>query len=276
MDVNLDRLALRCFNKILEEPDADAGVEAAVPATRQHALLLKAIALLNEAQGSPETEVSECLEVWLQRVPEAAGSGLDQGTSLIDRISQLRQSKGAEASADLAVAMGVLRLLSGVPSAPTFADALRAPEDDGSLFGMAALRAMKWNMLGAVLANAKRYQHALVAYGQALALQPYYPRVLVNRGIAFAQLGQHLQAAATCARAIEIVPAWSAPAIWPQLQKAADDQSSMEELAEVVRNKNLVRALELLKPSLCDVEPATAEEPVVDVLARIDLAGPAP
>ena len=67
MDLNNDRLALRCFNVILEEGSSRP---PSPPNVRRHALLLKAICSLNESTGDPLAEVSSILEQWWLEVCE--------------------------------------------------------------------------------------------------------------------------------------------------------------------------------------------------------------
>uniref|UniRef100_A0A7S4W4D9 peptidylprolyl isomerase n=1 Tax=Alexandrium monilatum TaxID=311494 RepID=A0A7S4W4D9_9DINO len=276
MDLNMDRLALRCFNKVLEPPETagDASEQspdpAASAATRRHALLLRAVCLLNEAEGDPQVEVSECLGTWLRHVWDAAPAGGGK-EPLEEQLTRWREAEGAAAGADSAVALGLLDLLGGKASAvQRFADALRAPEDEGSCFGAAERRAVKWNMLGAVLANRKRYEDALLAYAEALGLQPKYPRALINRGHSFSGKGQLPEAAAAYAEALALSPSWSAEAMWPLLAKAAEDQTAVDELAEAAKGKNLTRVRELLKP--WTAMPDAPKEPIADVLARLDLS----
>lgn len=124
MDLNIDRLALRCFNVILQDGSSKP---PSPPNIRRHALLLKAICSLNEATGDPLREVSSVLERWWLEV-DPTSPGAEQPS--IDARLELCLGDGS-ASADVAVALGVMRVLQGHISAPNcFVSALTAPEDD--------------------------------------------------------------------------------------------------------------------------------------------------
>ncbi|CAE7222252.1 FKBP62 [Symbiodinium natans] len=180
MDVNIDRLALRCFNTVFERPVQNEDAEKALFEVRQHALLLKSICLLNEAAEDPQAEITECLEKWLSM----AHPGFGSEDALEQKLLRLRDEQGSKASADLAVALGLLQLLQGQESvASTFGSALLAPEDE-SYFGASRRCATRWNMLGAVLANRGRPEDAVRAYRCALYWQPHYPRALINLAMA--------------------------------------------------------------------------------------------
>jgi len=126
-------------------------------------------------------------------------------------------------------------------------------------------------MLGAVLANRGRHEHALLAYERALRLQPHYPRALNNQGIAFQARAAHTEAAAAFAGALAVVPQWCWPALWPQLTQVAE-QSANVELAEAAGEKNLSKVQQLLGPT-SSVAPEAAEDAGdrVAVLERIGL-----
>lgn len=275
MDLNNDTLALRCINKVTEE-EAAAGIEAFSTAegdsmlemlrVRQHALLLRAICLLNEAEGDMQLEVGGCLQRWLGAL------GLAKSGDVIDeRLSELR----AEGGADICVAHGLLLLVrgNGDDALLAFVDALRAPEDEKACFGGMARRATKWNMLGAVLANRQRQEHALAAYEQALVLHPHFPRALNNRGIALVAKADLKSAAGAYARALKVSPEWLAPAFWPHLQKCASDAQDVEGLNEAAQKKNLSGVLEILGVAAGPAEDpeavAARAPPLEDVLASM-------
>mmetsp|Transcript_43141 Transcript_43141/g.94010 ORF Transcript_43141/g.94010 Transcript_43141/m.94010 type:complete len:555 (-) Transcript_43141:97-1761(-) len=272
MDLNMDRLALRCFSKVvIPSEDIAGGDPAAAPATaRQHAWLLRAVCLLNEAEGDPKVEVSECLDSWMR---EACPVSAD-GSALEGWLSRWREK--TDAGADVAIASGLLQLLNGKDTVLSdFAAALYAMDCDGSCFGDARRRASKWNMLGAVLANRGRHEDALEAYEQALALQPHFPRALVNRGIALAARRRYLEAAFAYASALQMMPLWCATSLWPVLMKIASDQAAGDEpaldgLLEAAEAQNLTKVLQVLKPVARTEGPR--EEPVAEVLLRMGLA----
>merc|ERR1711939_251875 len=106
-------------------------------------------------------------------------------------------------------------------------------------------RATRWNMLGAVVANRERHEHALVAYEEALRLQPQYPRALVNRAIALIARGDGKGAAASCALVLSVVPEWAAESTWVLLKKAAAEAGSPDGLLDAVEQRNLLRVREL-------------------------------
>lgn len=271
MDLNNDTLALRCINKVTEPEHrpcsaADVPTDAGAIRVRQHALLLRAICLLNEAEGDMQMEVCDCLQRWL-----GALSLAKDGDVIDERIAELR----AQGGVDMCVAHGLLLLVrgSGDDSLLAFVDAVRAPDEEGACFGGRARRAAKWNMLGAVLANRKRLEHALAAYDQALALHPHFPRALNNRGIALVSVSDLKAAAGAYAAALKVSPEWLAPAFWPHLQRCADDIQDMEGLAEAAREKNLSGVLEALGlapgPAADPGHAAAAVPPPEDVLARM-------
>jgi len=269
MDLNIDRLALRCFNTIFERPvSTEAGDTARLDPVKKHSLLLKAICLVNEADGDPKAEVTACLDRWM-REAHADYLPTADGTPLDTCISDFRKEKGIGASADTAVALGLLQLLGGQEAAlQTFAAALRAPVDD-SCFGCEARRSTRWNMLGAVLANRNQLEHALLAYKEAVSRQPHYPRALINMGIAQERRSDHLSAIACYAAAIACAPLWSAGEIWASLEKVAVAQSSIDELARAAKEKDLTQVQSLLSsvPSPTASQPNSTEE----VLAKIGL-----
>lgn len=274
MDVNLDRLALRCFNKVLEPPEAGQTGNDDDPASpalvRRHALLLKAICLLNEAEGDPVAEVSACLELWWRA--EGQSSDTEDQPLLDVRIKQWREASGKTAGADSAVALGLLLLLQGPDAAApqAFMEALKAPEDSGSCFGGPGRYAARWNMLGAVLAKRTLYKGALEAYRQALGHQPSYPRALMNSAIAHSEVGEHREAVACYACMLGKIPVWSTDAVWATLQKAISDLPDSEDLAEAAKEKNLTKVRQLLGPELTrEVEPFAKFEAPEEVLARI-------
>jgi len=249
------------------ENDDDPSSPALV---RRHALLLKAICLLNEAEGDPKAEVSACLELWLRA--EGQTSDSEEQPPLEVRMEQWRQAAGTTACADSAVALGLLLLLQGPDSAApqAFAEALKAPEDSTSCFGGPARYAARWNMFGAVLANRCLYKDALQAYRQALGHQPSYPRALMNSAIAHSEVGNHRQAVACYACALGKIPIWSTDGVWPLLQKAVSNLTDSEDLAEAAQAKNLTKVRQILGPELTkEVEPFVTFEAPEEVLARI-------
>jgi len=259
MDLNNDRLALRCFNVILEEGSSRP---PSPPNVRRHALLLKAICSLNESTGDPLAEVSSILEQWWLEVSPAT-PGVEQPS--IDTRLELCLGE-SNTSADFAVALGVIRVLQGHNSAPNyFVSALTAPEDDGSFFGDVCRRATKWNMLGAVLANRGKPDSAIVAYQQALCLQPHYPRALVNEGISHAARKSLSQAAASFVAALAVSTPWSAQPIWPLLEDVAKDVDG--ELEPLTKEKNISRLQELVGP-IARGSPS----PICEVLAEMGFA----
>eukprot|EP00747_Dinoflagellata_sp_TGD_P163339 gnl/TRDRNA2_/TRDRNA2_181912_c0_seq1.p1 gnl/TRDRNA2_/TRDRNA2_181912_c0~~gnl/TRDRNA2_/TRDRNA2_181912_c0_seq1.p1 ORF type:complete len:611 (+),score=157.31 gnl/TRDRNA2_/TRDRNA2_181912_c0_seq1:160-1833(+) len=273
MDLNVDALALRCLNKVIsgEMPTGFPQAEGAKPlsVTKQHAMLLRSICLLNEAEGDPKAEVTASLEEWIN---ESQGSN---GSTLETRLSQWRDGAGIMAGADAAIAHGLLHLISGRDDViQAFADALAASEYDGSCFGDERRRATRWNMLGAVVANRERHEHALVAYTEALRLQPQYPRALVNRAIALIARGDGKGAAASCALVLSTVPEWAAESTWVLLKKAALETGSPDGLPDAVEQRNLLRVRELtgVAESVQSLEEGKDAEPLEKILARMDLA----
>lgn len=61
-----------------------------------------------------------------------------------------------------------------------------------------------WNRLGASLANAKRYNEAIVAYERALALHPTFVRGHYNMGISYMNQGNLAKALGFMIRALEL------------------------------------------------------------------------
>ncbi|CAK0806740.1 unnamed protein product [Prorocentrum cordatum] len=277
MDINMDNLALRCFNKVLEPAEEAAGRQ---PLFRRHALLLKAICLLNEAEKDPKVEVPAGLALWaraegLPLSEEAGALPLDQQIAQWEEEAR-PQGSGASGggSSDLSVALGLLRLLEGPTSeAPrAFANALLASDatSDGCFSGQDRL-AVKWNMLGAVMANRGRHEDALHALEQALRLNQHYPRALMNRSISQSVLGQHRQAAASCVTALGKIPLWSTDAVWAVLQQAVGRVDDGDELVEAVEKKNITQVRKLLAPELASVPKTDPEPDVAALLGKIGL-----
>eukprot|EP00930_Biecheleria_cincta_P089339 TRINITY_DN78622_c0_g1_i1.p1 TRINITY_DN78622_c0_g1~~TRINITY_DN78622_c0_g1_i1.p1 ORF type:complete len:556 (-),score=157.24 TRINITY_DN78622_c0_g1_i1:43-1638(-) len=277
MDINIDRLALRCFNIVFDRPVEASDDEArnTLAAVRRRAGLLKAICLINEAPSDPHAEVTECLEAWMRDAYPSFKSGKD-GTALDHQIIEWRRNEGTAASADVEIALGVLQLLQGKesPAPQSFAAALRAPEDLESCFGTAGRKGARWNMLGAVLANRGRPEHAILAYQQALAYQPHYPRALTNMGIAKEALQEPLEAAACYAAALALVPGWASDELWALLQKAAAGAAgNLEELQDAARKKDLTQVRGLLGAHCAWRLPSSGELPsAAEVLAKMGLA----
>eukprot|EP00928_Gymnodinium_smaydae_P042027 TRINITY_DN2836_c1_g3_i1.p1 TRINITY_DN2836_c1_g3~~TRINITY_DN2836_c1_g3_i1.p1 ORF type:complete len:610 (-),score=145.89 TRINITY_DN2836_c1_g3_i1:215-2044(-) len=310
MDLNVDRLAMRCFDRAIQgesSTDTTSSGDADLHAEhrRRNALLLKAICLLNEAEGDPVAEVSTCLTAWLQAAQgknTCTEEGKDEQLPIRDRIEkwvndetcQAGTTQSVASGADACIARGLLDILTGSEGAPNMlALALRQKEEQGTddtCFGSSSRRAVKWNMLGAVLANRQRYEHAFVAYREALRLRPHYPRALINLGIAQNACkgsdSTSLAAVGSYAKALRVLPAWAGEAVWQMLQQVASggiaggeeggaDRSGVyEELAEAVRLKNLTRVQDLLSSALPSpaVEGA-AEASVADVEVALREAG---
>eukprot|EP00439_Symbiodinium_sp_Y106_P004201 s1890_g1.t1 len=277
MDINIDRLALRCFSTVFERPAQDDEAERALARVRRNALLLKSICLLNEAAEDPQAEITECLEKWIS----AAHPGPSE-EALQERLIRLRSEKGgpARASADVAVALGLLQLLQGqegvfknLSVASTFASALLAPEDD-SYFGAPRRLATRWNMLGAVLANRGRPEDAVCAYRWSLYWQPHYPRALINLAMAELKRGGFLEAAAAQAAAIAASPSWACGELWAQLEKEALAQTSIDDLAEAVQARHIARVRELLAPHSDNLDtssmPATSPAEVLKEMKLVE------
>ncbi|CAE7267964.1 PEX5 [Symbiodinium pilosum] len=257
MDVDIDRLALRCFSTVFERPAQNDDAEKALAQVRQHALLLKSICLLNEAAEDPQAEITSCLEKWLS----LAHAGLSSEDEALDRrLIRLRDQQGSKASADLAVALGLLQLLQGQESvASTFGSALLAPEDD-SYFGAPRRLATRWNMLGAVLANRGRPDDAVCAYRWALYWQPHYPRALINLAMSELKRGAVLEAAAAQAAAIAASPSWACGELWSQLEKESLAQTSIDDLAEAVQARHVARVREVLVPYSSNLDTSTLQD----------------
>mmetsp|Transcript_75419 Transcript_75419/g.157237 ORF Transcript_75419/g.157237 Transcript_75419/m.157237 type:complete len:534 (+) Transcript_75419:85-1686(+) len=249
MDLNVDQLAIRCLNRAAGISGASEGISAEKP-VRRNALLLRAICLLNEAEADPLKEVSDCLGLWLDACDRPA-KGDQEGVD--ERIAEWRESEVEPAlAADVAVAHGLMHLVHGrEEAAKAFGDAILAANSAASCFGCERATATKWNMLAAVMSNRKQPENALSAYQQALVLQPHYPRALVNRGIALQSMANARSAAASFANAVELMPDWCAPLVWPMLKKAVEDDPTPDAtLAEAARDESVPKLRELLGPVL--------------------------
>eukprot|EP00929_Paragymnodinium_shiwhaense_P091397 TRINITY_DN51373_c0_g1_i1.p1 TRINITY_DN51373_c0_g1~~TRINITY_DN51373_c0_g1_i1.p1 ORF type:complete len:537 (+),score=171.84 TRINITY_DN51373_c0_g1_i1:115-1725(+) len=262
MDMNLDRLALKALNQITER----TGSPYSIPATcKRHARLLRAICLLNEAQTDPLEEISKCLEDWLTFVKPEEAPGADVG----ERLAALRAD--GSAGADAAIGHCLLLLVKGDPEGclKAIAASLKSPEqEDGAFFSHPARRAAKWNMLGAVLANRGQQEQALVAYEQALQLQPQYPRALNNQGIAFEGSGDVASAAKAYGAALQISPDWASQAFWPMLRTVSEKPGSPDGLEEAAKSESLAKVREILQLPSPDsaVVPPMAPQSAVNAL----------
>lgn len=260
MDLNIDRLALRCFNTVFERPVEESLEESAKP-LRQHALLLKSICLLNESADA-QAEITECLQHWLQMAHKG-----EHQLSPEERLLQLREQ--GTWTADTAVALGLLQLLTGQDSVPeTFASAVVA--EDSSFFGAEARRSTRWNMLGAVLNNRGFHEQAIEVWRHALQCQPQYPRALVNMAMAQLKCGSFLAACASQAQALKASPVWATEEIWVQLEKEAMAQTNIDDLAEAVRARRIEKVQELLEPHAEHLD-TTNLEPPLEVLKKMKL-----
>lgn len=67
--------------------------------------------------------------------------------------------------------------------------------------------AADWNALGGTYLNEGRYDLAIKAFDQAIAIEPGYARAYFNKGQALAKLGRHSEAIDAYNRAIELDPA---------------------------------------------------------------------
>jgi len=262
MDLNFDALALRCLNKITDEPKA---YETGAPATtKKFALLLRAICLLNEAEDDPKAEVSNALAIWFAEAGPVDKSGMSLNSQL-----EAWRSSSAPAGADAAVAHALLHLVYGRDEAlQAFADAITSAESADSFFGDARRQSTRWNMLGAVLANRGRHEHALLAYKRSLHYQAHYPRAFQNRGIAAAASGDHVAAVASYAAALEIVPEWASPPLWSILEKEAKDEVAVDGLVEAAEMRYLSKVKDLIRPSFAGfaVSDTDASHPTDDVV----------
>jgi len=267
MDLNVDRLALACLTRCVDMKEASSD-DAEETVEQRNALLLSAICLLNEAEGDPLIEVCRALSAWLAahgRVPRTGSSA--EADVIQDELQQWRHQG---AGADAAVAHGLLHLVRGDDACLVdFAVALQAPEHAGPFFSNPARRATKWNMLGAVLSNRGRREHALIAYEQALKQQPHYPRALLNQGIAHDAMNEHVKAITSCALALRVVPDWAQYDLWALIRKAAG-QSGDAALAEAAREGSLGKLCGVLEfPQL---QSETTLQAPGEVLVRIGLA----
>lgn len=261
MDLNIDRLALRCFNTVFERPVDESQEENAKP-LRQHALLLKSICLLNESSDA-QGEITECLEKWL----EMSHPG-EHKLSPEERLLQLRQE--GIWTADTAVALGLLQLLKGEDSvAETFASAVVA--EDKTFFGAEARRSTRWNMLGAVLANRGFPEQAIEVWRHALQCQPQYPRALVNMAMSQLKCGSFLAACASQAQALKASPVWATEEIWVQLEKEAMAQTNIDDLAEAVRAHHINKVQELLEPHASHLDTTQLKQGPSEVLKKMKL-----
>eukprot|EP00927_Polykrikos_kofoidii_P058192 TRINITY_DN52571_c0_g1_i1.p1 TRINITY_DN52571_c0_g1~~TRINITY_DN52571_c0_g1_i1.p1 ORF type:complete len:578 (-),score=122.34 TRINITY_DN52571_c0_g1_i1:27-1760(-) len=274
MDLNNDGLALRCLNNITryaanQTNIESATVEAPPPETRQHALLLSAICLLNEAQDDPEKEVSDCINEWLVAACPVTGEA-----SIESKLERWRVGAGRAAGADAAIAHCLFYIVSGRDEClHALSDALAASEDDGSFFGDVKRRAMKWNMLGAVLANRSQFSRAKMALQQALALQPNYPRALNNLGISLEATNDFPEAARMYIAAMDMVPAWAAREFQSMLERIAEKLMDVEGMEEAVKAGSFERAKALLKPSTqTPTTAAVKADEIRDVLVSLELA----
>lgn len=255
MDLNIDALALKCLRRASGECLDDASAQVP-PDVRRNALLLRAVCLLNEAESDPEAEVAQCLEDWLAAAEGAEGGSSSSGSSeaVEAKLESLRGK--VKNCADVAVAQGLVYLVRGrkEDAGKVFSEALVALVDEASCFGGKRQLATRWNMLGAVLANMGRHDKALLAYQEALGLQPHYPRAQMNLCIAKQVAGEHAEAARVCAAALRDVPAWAATPLWAALRKAAQDHRGADPAQETLwdsvvlaaEEKDLVKVLELL------------------------------
>eukprot|EP00931_Biecheleriopsis_adriatica_P121800 TRINITY_DN96862_c0_g1_i1.p1 TRINITY_DN96862_c0_g1~~TRINITY_DN96862_c0_g1_i1.p1 ORF type:complete len:535 (-),score=148.43 TRINITY_DN96862_c0_g1_i1:30-1598(-) len=244
MDMNVDALALRCFNRLTgNEDEGESGRTSGPPpsqALKQNALLLRAVCLLNEAETDPGAEVSAGLEDWLK---EAAPESESSSAALPSRLESLRSKRPG---ADVSIAQALLSLVSGSRAAAlrAFVEALECKTEEGSCFGDMPQLATRWNMLGAVLANAGEQKKSLAAYSEALRLQPHYPRALVNCAIALESTGSGREAVRSCMLAAQCLPEWAArDSIWPLAQKAASGAD--ESIQEAVAQRSVQKALHL-------------------------------
>lgn len=262
MDLNIDRLALRCFNTVFERP---AEPESAAQPLRQHALLLKAICLLNESSDA-EADISECLEKWLQLAhPGEAGS-------VVERLQRLKEE--GKGTADTVVALGLMQLLQSQESlVNTFADAVILDDlkEGDSFFGTQQRRATRWNMLGAVLANRGQPEKAISVWRQALQCQPHYPRALVNMAMSQLKCGDFLGACASQAKALKVLPPWATEEIWQQLEKEAQAQTNIDELFEAVHSRHITKVEELLEPHASMLETSQLDTDPAKVLKSLKL-----
>eukprot|EP00913_Durusdinium_trenchii_P015106 g14167.t1 len=272
MDLNIDRLALRCFNTVFERP---AEPESAAQPLRQHALLLKAICLLNESSDA-EADISECLEKWLQLAhPGEAGS-------VVERLQRLKEE--GKGTADTVVALGLMQLLQSQESlVNTFADAVILDDlkEWSGFFGTQQRRATRWNMLGAVLANRGQPEKAISVWRQALQCQPHYPRALVNMAMSQLKCGDFLGACASQAKALKVLPPWATEEIWQQLEKEAQAQTNIEawislrvgndELFEAVHSRHITKVEELLEPHASMLETSQLDTDPAKVLKSLKL-----
>lgn len=265
MDLNIGSLALCCL-------DEAQGSEEKL--TQQHASLLSAICLLNEADSDTEKEVSEALCAWLAvALPSSSAEPADLG----EQLGHWLKMDGPRA--DIAVAQGVLHLAGGRldDALEDFARVLRAPDDERGFFGNERRQATKWNMLGAVLANRGRHSEALNAYEWALRLQPHYPRALTNQGVSLQAASQPTKAAASFAKAIAIVPPSFSQELWPMLEKAAESSEHAEHvsLAEAAAERNFTKVQALLATEMAPLAADRCEQDLEEVLNRLGLVAKA-
>jgi tetratricopeptide (TPR) repeat protein len=262
MDLNIDAIALSCIAEAIESQEGS---------TRQHAILLSAICLLNEAESDVDKEVSRALAYWLSLARPASDA-----PTIANLDEQLRQWRGSgKAGVDAAVAHGVMHLARGQmdEALQDFVAVLHAPEDESHCFGIPRCQATKWNMIGAVLANRKREKDSLVAYEWALRLQPHYPRALFNQGIALQALSRPLEAARSFAQVLRITPSWAADMVWPGLAKASDDCdravcSDVDHagLAEAGKERNFAKVNSILGPYIFSTATSSTLHETMDQL----------
>ena len=93
-----------------------------------------------------------------------------------------------------------------------------------------------WNKLGAALANSGLPSESIIAYNQALALQPNYPRAYINKAIAYSNNGQYKLAIQNYLTALSLNP--RVLHVWQYLRNCFDLIDRMD-LVDATMSQNL-------------------------------------
>jgi tetratricopeptide (TPR) repeat protein len=121
-----------------------------------------------------------------------------------------------------------------------------------------------WNRLGATLANAQRYDEALLAYERALSLNPTYVRALYNMGVSYMNQSNYPKAVGFMVRALQYhlsVGTQNDPSVFSEALRTGydtiwntmrimGDMWGREDISVLIEERNLSAIMNILKEVL--------------------------
>mmetsp|Transcript_54703 Transcript_54703/g.100689 ORF Transcript_54703/g.100689 Transcript_54703/m.100689 type:complete len:884 (+) Transcript_54703:76-2727(+) len=241
LDLRADAVAVLCLERFLNPKDLPPAPKSLL----RHAHLLCAICMLTQAGDGAKMAIERSLVAWLEAAraddllaEEQQANQKKQGPGVLVMLAVEAIKESTALAMDACIGISILSLAtngSATDAANKLAQAISKPEVQGSFFGDPRRRAMKWNLMGAVLARDGRPEAAIMAYAKAVEGRQNYPRALVNMAAALSSRGKRKQAAAAYAHAAQTMPKSLAADVWKALGQVAAGMKEEEGSIDLVR-----------------------------------------